>query len=210
MGWRGSAATVALLVVGVVGGYAAAYALEPTPASRGAAAPVAAQSPSVPVDPIPPGNAQPSVPALETDLPMREGRLGNARFRLVHPVPRGWPKIYDAPDEVKWKRAGNPDNTYLLRVQQVQSANDSIEEMLTDRIDELRDEEERLTIVERTADTLEFTYVSEGFLRHGFLTWLDLRGTGFAEVEIAVTGREVDARGARQLISRVAAGMRQA
>ena len=82
--------------------------------------------------------------------------------------------------------------------------------MLTDRIDELRDEEERLTIVERTANTLEFTYVSEGFLRHGFLTWLDLRGTGFAEVEIAVTGREVDARGARQLISRVAAGMRQA
>lgn len=210
MGWRGSAAAVALLVVGIVGGYAAGFALEPEPATQGAPSPVTAASPSVPVDPIPTGNAQPSVPGLETDLPMREGRMGNQRFRLVHPVPRGWAKIYSAPDEVKWKKAGNPDNTFLLRIEQVQSANDSIEETLTDRIDELRDEEERFTVLERTTNTLEFTYVSEGFLRHGFLTWLDLRGSGFAEVEIAVTGREVDAAGAQQLINRVAAGIRQA
>ncbi|KRF34776.1 hypothetical protein ASG94_11435 [Nocardioides sp. Soil805] len=196
-------------MVGLVGGYAAAYALDPEPTTQGASTPVTAQSPSVPVDPIPTGNAQPSVPGLQTDLPMREGRMGSNRFRLVHPVPRGWAKIYSAPDEVKWKQAGNPDNTYLLRIEQVQSLNDTIDEVLTDRIDELRDEEERLTVLERTANTLEFTYVSEGFLRHGFLTWLDLRGTGFAEVEIAVTGREVDARGAQQLINRVAAGMRQ-
>jgi hypothetical protein len=210
MDWRGSAAAVALLAVGVAGGYAAAYALEPEPATTGAPAPVAAVSPSVPVDPIPTGNAQPSVPGLETDLPMREGRMGSERFRLVHPVPRGWARIYSAPDEVKWKKAGNPDNTFILRIEQVQSANDSIDETLTDRIDELRDEEERFSVVERTRNTLEFTYVSEGFLRHGFLTWLDLRDTGFAEVEIAVTGREVDAAGSQQLINRVAAGMRQA
>jgi hypothetical protein len=210
MGWRGSAAAVVLLVVGVVGGYAASYALEPDPATESAPAPVAAQSPSVPVDPLPPGDAQPSVPRLETDLPMREGRMGSQRFRLVHPVPRGWARIYNAPNEAKWKKAGNPDNTFLLRVEQVQSANDSIEETLTDRIQDLQEEEDRFRVEKRTANTLEFTYASDGFLRHGFLTWLDLRGTGFAEVEIAVTGREVDARGARQLIARVAAGMRQA
>ena len=72
------------------------------------------------------------------------------------------------------------------------------------------DEKERFNIEERTASTIEFTYVSDGFPRHGFLAWLDLRGTGVAEVEVAVTGREMDARGAAQLISRVTAGMRLA
>lgn len=210
MSGRGVAAAVLLLVTGIVGGYVAAYALEPEPATRGAPSPVVARSPSVPVDPIPTATAAPSVPPLGTDLPMREVRLGNGDFRLIHPVPRGWARIYDAPHRVKWKKAGNPDNTFILRIEQVNSRNDTAGEMVDDRVDDLRDEEERLTVVERTATSLEFTYVSDGFLRHGFLTWLDLRGTGLAEVEIAVTGREIDARGSNELIERVATGMRPA
>ena len=42
-----------------------------------------------------------------------------------------------------------------------------------------------------------------------FLVWLDVRATGFADVEIAVTGREIDAPGAERLITTVAEDMRQ-
>lgn len=202
------AAAVALLVTGVVAGYAAASALEPEPATRGVPAPVVASSPRVPVDPMPTANASPSVAALGTDLPMRQGRLGNRGLRLAHPVPMGWARLSSGNNEVKWKKPNNPPDTFILRVENVVSREDTIAETLSDRILDLRDEKERFSIEERTASTLEFTYVSDGFPRHGFLAWLDLRGTGVAEVEVAVTGREMDARGAEELISRVTAGMR--
>lgn len=209
MSARGIAAAVLLLVTGVVGGYAAAYALEPEPATQGAPTPVVAESPSVPTDPLPTITAQPSVPALGTDLPMSQGRLGSGGFRLVHPVPAGWSRISSSTNEVKWKKPGNPADTFVLRVGRLVSREDTVTEMVEDRIDDLREEKARFTIEGRTANSLEFTYVSDGFLRHGFLVWLDVRATGFADVEIAVNGRGIDAPGAEQLITRVASGMRE-
>lgn len=209
MSGRGIAAALLLLVVGLVGGYAAAYALDPEPATSRTPAPVAAADPSVPVDPLPTITAQPAVPALGTDLTMSEGRLGSGGFRLVHPVPEGWARISSSTNEVKWKKPGNPADTYVLRVGRLVSREDTLTEMVEDRIDDLREEKARFTIEERTANSLEFTYVSDGFLRHGFLVWLDVRATGFADVEIAVNGRGIDAPGAEQLITRVAGGMRQ-
>lgn len=205
---RGIAAALLLLVVGLVGGYAAAYAFGPEPATSGEPEPVVA-SPSVPVDPRPTITAQPAVPALGTDLPMSEGRLGSGGFELVHPVPAGWSRISSSTNEVKWKQPGTPDETYVLRVGRLVSREDTLPEMVEDRIDDLREEKARFTIEERTANSLEFTYVSDGFLRHGFLVWLDVRASGFADVEIAVNGRGIDAPGAEELITRVAAGMRQ-
>jgi hypothetical protein len=204
------AAAVALLVVGVVAGYAAASALAPESTTSGGPEPVVASSPRIPVDPMPTANASPSVAALGTDLPMRDARLGNGGLRLVHPVPVGWARLSNGNNEAKWKRPNNPPDTFILRVENVVSREDTIAETISDRIVDLRDEKERFSIEERTASTLEFTYVSDGFPRHGFLSWLDLRGTGVAEVEVAVTGREMDARGAGELISRVTGGMRLA
>jgi hypothetical protein len=209
MSVRGIAAALLLLVVGLVGGYAAAYALDPEPATSGAPAPIAAADPSVPVDPLPTITAQPAVPALGTDLPMSEGRLGNGGFQLVHPVPAGWSRISSSTNEVKWKKPGNPAETYVLRVGRLVSREETLPEMVEDRIDDLREEKARFAIEQRTANSLEFTYVSDGFLRHGFLVWLDVRASGFADVEIAVNGRGIDAPGAEQLITRVAGGMRQ-
>ncbi len=209
MDLRGSAAVAGLLVAGVVGGYAAAYALDVEPATPGAAVPIAARSPRLPVDPLPTVNAQPAVPALATDLPMRETRLGNAGFLLAHPVPVGWARISSSTNDVKWKKPKNPADTYILRVKRLVSREVTVDEMIENRIDELSDDKDRLHIEERTDNSLEYTYVSDGFPRHGFLVWLDVRATGFADVEIAVTGREVDAPGAGQLITRVASGMRQ-
>lgn len=209
MSVRGIAAALLLLVVGLVGGYAAAYALDPEPATSGAPEPIAAADPSVPVDPLPTITAQPAVPALGTDLPMSEGRLGNGGFQLVHPVPAGWSRISSSTNEVKWKKPGNPAETYVLRVGRLVSREETLPEMVEDRIDDLREEKARFAIEQRTANSLEFTYVSDGFLRHGFLVWLDVRASGFADVEIAVNGRGIDAPGAEQLITRVAGGMRQ-
>ena len=44
-------------------------------------------------------------------------------------------------------------------------------------------------------------------MRHGYLAWLDLSGSDNAQVEIAVTGREVDDAGMADLIARIAAEM---
>lgn len=206
---RGIAAAVLLLVGGVVGGYAAAYSLEADPSTQGSPTPVVARSPNIPRDPEPTLVASPGTPALGTDLTMRTGRLGNGGFRLTYPVPAGWARLSSATKEVKWKKPKNPADTFILRIEQVVAREDTIAEMLAERISDLRDEKQRFTIVEQTADSLEFTYVSDGFGRHGFLTWLDLRDTGLADVEVAVTGRVVDAPGGAQLIDRVASGMRQ-
>ena len=203
------AAAVALLVTGVVAGYAAASALEPEPDAGRTSDPVVAVSPSLPVDPLPTLTAQPAVPALDTDLPMAWGALGGGGFRVTYPVPAGWARISSSTNEVKWKKPKNPADTYILRVGRLVSREKTTVEMVEERMDDLRDDKARFTVEERTANSLEFTYVSDGFLRHGFLVWLDVRATGFADVEIAVTGRGIDAPGAEELITRVASGMRQ-
>jgi hypothetical protein len=203
------AAAVALLVTGVVAGYAAASALEPEADARSTSDPVVAVSPSLPVDPRPTLTAQPAVPALGTDLPMAWGALGGGGFRVTYPVPAGWARISSSTNEVKWKKPKNPADTYILRVGRLVSREKTTVEMVEERMDDLRDDKARFTVEERTANSLEFTYVSDGFLRHGFLVWLDVRATGFADVEIAVTGRGIDAPGAEELITRVASGMRQ-
>lgn len=203
------AAALALLVTGVVAGYAAASALEPEPDAGGPSAPVVAVSPSLPVDPRPTLTAQPAVPALGTDLPMAWGELGGGGFRVTYPVPAGWARISSSTNEVKWKKPKNPADTYILRVGRLVSREKTLGEMVEERMDDLRDDKASFTVEERTANSLEFTYVSDGFLRHGFLVWLDVRATGFADVEVAVMGRGIDAPGAEELITRVASGMRQ-
>jgi hypothetical protein len=203
------AAAVALLVTGVAAGYAAASAIEPVTATSDASGPVVAVSPSLPVDPLPTLTAQPAVPALGTDLPMAWGELGGGGFRVTYPVPAGWARISSSTNEVKWKKPKNPADTYILRVGRLVSREKTLGEMVEERMDDLREEKARFTVEERTVNSLEFTYVSDGFLRHGFLVWLDVRATGFADVEIAVTGRGIDAPGAEELITRVASGMRQ-
>ena len=72
-------------------------------------------------------------------------------------------------------------------------------------------EQEDVHILDRGADSLEYTYRSnEGNARHSFMRWLDLDQSGQADVEIVVHGRERDVAGARDLIRRVAEGMRGA
>ena len=197
---------VLLLAIGAGGGFGASLALGENPPGSGAAAPVVAQSPSLPIDPAPRLLPDADVPPLEVDLPMHRVTLGAPGFAITYPVPRGWTETRSAND-AKWRPPVSVDFGYLLRVEQV-AQNRSIARTMDDRIRDLGLDEERFTLVTRTSDTLTFTYVDRLHQRQGFVRWLDL-GSGFADVEIAVTGRTVDASGMEWLLDRVTEGVEQ-
>jgi len=207
MSWRGLVALVALLAAGIVGGYATAAFLQSSPVTTGAPTPVTAANPSVPVDPPAPLREDPPQEALEPDLPLREVSVGTDNYKFVFPAPRGWSRLETSSNEVKYKKAGNPSNTYLLRVEQVVSQHEQIPDILAARIDDLRRDEQHVEITSRTYDTLSFNYVHDGYKRYGIITWLDITRSGQAEAEIALTGREVDVPGMRDLMAKVIRGI---
>ena len=211
MTWRGAAALALLLVLGAGTGYGAALATSRAAVADGVPTPVAASSPSVPVDSTPSYVPDSADAPLPVDLPMAEGAVGTAPFRHVLPVPRGWVATPNSANETKWTDPATPPSwTYVLRVEQVGSENEAVERMLAERIEDLTLAEDDFEVVARTGDSLTFSYVTDGHLRFGILRWLDVTGSGFAEVEVAVTGREVDLPGMAALVAQVTAGIRRA
>ena len=208
MSWRGLVAVVALLTAGSVGGFALGTYLEATPVTTGIPDPVIAADPSIPVDPPAPLREDPASPPLPTGLPMRDVRVGTDADSFVFPAPQGWSRIDTSSNEVKYKQPGNPTNTYVLRVEQVTSDHEQIRDILAARIDELEREEEDVKILNRTYDSIEFSYVNDGYHRFGIVYWLDINRSGQAEAEIAVTGRERDVPGMRELTIKVIRGIR--
>jgi hypothetical protein len=206
---RTAALLAVLLVLGLAAGYLLGTVL-PSPAPRDRAAEPLVAEPAVPGDPVVVLSKDPTEPPLATDLAMTRARLGEGRYLTSFPVPKGWTRTSDIANEGTWKPTGYPSNTHVLRVEQVLSQHETVEHILTTRIGDLRLSTWQFELLERTANTLEFTYVSpaDRHLRHGFLVWLDVSGEGFAEMEIAVTGRAVDRDGAAALVDRVASGTR--
>ncbi len=207
MSWRGLVAVVTLLAAGIVGGFAIAELLQPSPATTGEPQPVTASDPSFPSDPRQALEDDPPQPALQGNLPMRQVSLGSEIDRIVFPAPRGWSRLGQLSNEVKYKKPNNPNYTYVMRVEQVTSDHESIPDSIINRIEDLRDDEEQVRILYRTHDRLEVSYVHEGYRRFALYTWLDVRLSGQAEVEIAITGRSVDVPGMRDLMTRVIYGM---
>lgn len=205
---RGAALLAVLLVVGLVTGFGASWVLGENPPGDGAAAPVAAASPSLPVDPVPELFRDPTHPPLEPGIKLVRGQVGSGDFQMVLPVPKGWSFSENSLNEWQWRPPGQPDFGYVMRVEQVLSNRRSIDWTLDRRIAELYEDESNVKILGQDDGRLHFTYVTSNHLRNGFLTWLDLTGSDNAQVEIAVTGRAVDEAGMADLISRVAAGIR--
>lgn len=209
---RGTALLLAcLLVVGLGLGYVLGDTLPvAAPADRDST-PIAAQ-PTAPGDPAVVIERDPDEPPLPVDLDLGRARLGEGRYLTEFPVPKGWVRTSDIANEAKWKMPGYPSNTYVLRVEQVLSQHETIDHILDSRIDALRATTWDFQVIEQTANSLEFTYVSpsDRHFRHAFLVWLDVSGEGLAEMELALTGRETDAPGMRALVDRVAAGTRLA
>jgi hypothetical protein len=202
--WRGPIVLALLLALGVGGGYVASWALGGHPQAVGAAQPVTAASPSLPVDPVPELFADPSFAPLPTGLELERQEVGRGDFRLSLEVPAGWRVSPNSLSEWQWRPPDFEPFGYYMRVEQVLSNRRSISWTLDRRIDELNEDEAAVKVIEQTDDSLHFSYVTSNHLRHGFLTWLDLTGSDNAQVEVAVTGREADVEGMADLISRVA------
>ena len=202
---------VALLAIGAGSGFAASSQTRDTTLGTGVPAPVPAQRPELPVEPPRPYAEDPDDPPLQPGIAMAPRTLGSGKFEISFPAPVGWRTNANASNEWKWKQPGTSNNSYVMRIEQVNSQDITIEDAIDIRIARLREEQEDVTIEDRGADSLEYTYRSnEGNARHSFMRWLDLDASGQADVEIVVHGRERDVRGARDLIRRVADGMRWA
>lgn len=208
MSLRGLVTIMALLATSAVGGFAAAAHLAPDPVTTGTPGPVSATNPSVPIDPPAPRQEDPTEPALRPGLPLREVSVGTDSYKFSFPVPLGWRRINTSSNEVKYKVPGNPPNTYVLRVEQVVSQHEKIPDIVQAAEDDLQREFEDYERIARTYDSLEFSYLYAGYRRFGFITWLDLTRSGQAEAEVALTGREVDVPGMRELMITVIRGIR--
>ena len=208
MQWRGPAVLVALLAIGTGSGYAASGQTRDATIGVGVPAPVPAR-PEQPVEAPLPFAVDPDDPPLQPGIRLRPATLGSGKFEITFPAPNGWQTNANASNEWKWKQPGTSNNTYVMRIEQINSQDITVEDAIDIRIERLRDEQEDVVIVDRGADTLEYTYRSnEDNARHSFMRWLDLDASGQADVEIVVHGRERDVDGARDLILRVGAGMR--
>ena len=208
MEWRGPAVLVALLAIGAGGGYAASAQSRDGSIGSGVPAPVPAQAPEMPVEAPQPPVPDPTDPPLEPDIAMAPQKVGTGKFEITFPAPVGWSTNANASNEWKWKKPGTSNNTYVMRIEQINSQDITIEDAINIRIERLRAEQDDVVIVDRGAETLEYTYRSnEGNARHSFMRWLDLDASGQADVEIVVHGREADVPGTRDLIRRVAEGM---
>jgi|SRR5829696_4620384 len=211
MDWRGPAVVVALLAIGAGSGFAASAQTREVSLGAGVPSPVPAQRPDMPVEAPRPYAEDPDDPVLEPGVPMTESTLGSGKFEILFPAPTGWSTNANASNEWKWKRPGTSNNSYVMRIEQINSQDITIEDAINIRIERLRSEQEDVVILDRGADSLEYTYRSnEGNARHSFMRWLDLDDSGQADVEIVVHGRERDAEGTRDLIQRVGDGMRAA
>jgi hypothetical protein len=197
-----------LLAIGAGGGYAASAQSREGSIGSGVAAPVPARAPEMPVEAPKPPVPDPTDPPLEPGIAMAPQKVGTGKFEITFPAPAGWSTNANASNEWKWKRPGTSNNTYVMRIEQINSQDITIQDAINIRIERLRAEQDDVVIVDRGAETLEYTYRSnEGNARHSFMRWLDLDASGQADVEIVVHGRETDVPGARDLIRRVAEGM---
>ncbi len=208
MGWRGLGSVLLLGALGLGVGLAVAFGLRPTAAPAESAAPLPAASPSVPLDPPPSIAPDPDRPPLPTSLRTEEELVGGQLFGVVVPVPVGWDGTSLASAESRWTLPGNPASTYSLRVEMVFGERLTIEEIMSERSEALDDAVD-FTVVSQDDDTLVFTYIDEtDHLRLQMLRWLSPRGTGMAEVEVAVNGRMRDEAGLEALLDSVTEGLR--
>ncbi|QIK75068.1 hypothetical protein [Nocardioides piscis] len=206
MEWRGLVGVAVLLAVGIAGGVAVAASVEDDPDTAGDPTPVVAVDPSVPSVPVP-LQEDPTTPPMPTRLAMTDVSVGSGKNEFTFPVPVEWQRSEPSSNEVKYKPAGHPANTYVLRVEQVESQDQTIPDIVAAQVDELKRDEEQVDYVQ-THDSIRASYVHDGYRRFTITYWLDLSRSGKAEAEIAVTGREVDVPGMEKLVLRVIRGIR--
>jgi hypothetical protein len=214
MGWRGLGVVGLCAGLGVVLGVTWARVTPDEPAVGGTATPLAAQSPSYPVDPPVRIEADPDYPPLARDLPTQREEIGQGLFVLSVPVPRGWEQTNSNVNEWKWKprlvAEGDVANTYFLRITLVGGQNQTIEGALANRIEAVDGASgtEEFDLESRTPDTFTSTYVLDHHRRLAIERFISTDGTDHAFANIAVVGRLVDREGLDDLMETVTDGLR--
>jgi hypothetical protein len=208
--WRGLGVLLALAIVGGGVGFGVSSLTERAPASTGTPAPISAERPDHPSDPVIRVLPDPDLPPLGTGLPSHPAHLGRDPFGLTFPVPVGWTRNDLAGNEATWAVATNPPNTYLLRVEIVVSQHETIKATQAARIAALDGATQRFRVERQTDDAMIATYVYDDYRRltiHRWITFDDPDpggGNGSTYAEIAATGRVRDRLGLADLVDRAA------
>lgn len=205
------AAVVALAVAGVGIGWVLSVQDRAASSGSGVADPIGAEAAQLPVDAPEPYAEDPDDDPLQPGIALTTARLGTGRFMITFPVPEGWRSNDRATNEAKWKEPGTANNSYVMRIELIASQDVTVEQAVQTRVDRLTAEQDDFEPGERGPGALEYTYRSdEGNARHSFMRWVDVDEDGRADVEIVVHGREEDVPGTRDLVARVADGLRGA
>lgn len=168
-------------------------------------APVAAVSPSYPVEPLD-LLPDPDFPPLLASLPMRVEIVGSKPFDLRLEVPGEWIRTESSASEWKWHPPpGDVLNTYFLRVRLIGNKHGGVEAMVESRIEALADAQGVRDFHLESQDTDRFVanYVSEGHRRVTMETFVTQPGADVVFASIGLVGREVDRAGMTDLIRRI-------
>jgi hypothetical protein len=198
--------TLALVLLAGALGYGAAALGDDPPTTFSPAAPVPAQSPSIPVDPPPTFAADIEGPPLATDLAYKPRRLGPPGFQWRYDAPAGWQSSSIGVLEVRW--FDNPtQGGYGLRLKIV---NERLApaQMVGQKLAAIESIYEDVEVIGQDNDELSFSY-RDGNDRQRFNTfkWFTAPGGGLAEFEMSVVGRRADVDGLESLFEHVAASV---
>jgi hypothetical protein len=201
---------VALMALGAAGGYLLGSSSEPEPTAYDGPSPIAAESPSVPVDQLE-LEEDPDFPPLLPGIGLRETVVGAKPFDLRLQVPANWLRTVPQAGEWRWyPPPGDVLNTYFLRVGLVGNQHQPVATMLEERIDALDGAEGVKDFVLESRSSIGFVanYVSEGHRRVAMEMYVAQPGSDVAFAWIALVGREVDREGMADLLARLAEAAR--
>lgn len=198
-----------VLLLGAGAGYAwGAARQDEGPYRFSGASPIAAESPSVPVEPERPYAEDIDQAPLRTDLDYVRETVGSAPFLYSFRRPKDWTSSNPQSGELSFLP---PDRVepggYGMRVKIV-NARMTPPEMVEQKLAALEETEDDVEVIGRSADTLAVTYRStENRLRYNTFRWFTEPGVGFATFETSVFGRERDVDGLTDLLDKVAASV---
>ena len=212
VGVRGTVLLLLAVLAGGAGGWAYAERTSGPVISGAAPGPVAADDPSIPYTPPEKTRPDSDLPPLTASVDMHDERLGTPRDGgIVLPVPDGWDRFTFSDDvQARWTAPGNPSGAYSVRVQVIDE-NRSISQKVAARDDELLADAgvSDLEVFTQSVDTFRAGFIFGGYRKLTVIRWVSLGDAGFADVEIAATGRLIDERGMDALVARIATEVRR-
>ena len=210
MGMRGVGAVLALVLVGMAGGYVAADLLRDEPTVVRDVAPVPASDPSIPLDPKRPFAPDIDYPALEPGLEYERHTLGDPPFVWAYRAPRGWLPTIEGFQEIRWRPADErEDGGFSLRVK-LTNEHKSPAAMVEQKRAAMLSGYDDVQVLGRTQDLLSFSYRDpvRDRLRFNTFRWFGSPGDS-TTFEMSVVGRRVDRAGLDDLLEQVSRGVAQ-